>query len=60
MNKVLEIILFVVLFVLIIYLFLIFIGLYHIIDERISESELKMNDKINEIKTFYIKNGEFK
>ena len=55
MSKVLEIVLFVILFILVIYLFLLFIGLYQILDEKISESELKMNDKINEIKTFYIK-----
>ncbi|MBR3229773.1 MAG: hypothetical protein IKF91_02990 [Bacilli bacterium] len=55
MSKVLEIVLFVVLFILVIYLFLLFIGLYQILDEKISDSELKMNDKINEIKTFYIK-----
>lgn len=58
MSKVLEILLFIILFILVIYLFLLFIGLYQILDEKISESELKMNDKINEIKTFYMKKSQ--
>lgn len=48
MNHVLEIILFIILFCLVIYLFLLVTGLYAIIQEDISNSELKMNDKINE------------
>jgi len=58
MSKILEILLFIILFILVIYLFLLFIGLYQILDEKISESELKMNDKINEIKTFYMKKSK--
>ena len=48
MNHVLEIILFIILFCFVIYLFLLITGLYTIIQEDISNSELKMNDKINE------------
>lgn len=48
MNHVLEIMLFVILFCLVIYLFLLITGFYAIIQEDISNSELKMNDKINE------------
>lgn len=55
MSKIFEIILFVILFISIIYLFLAIIGVYRMMEERISESELKMNDKINELKIFLYK-----
>lgn len=48
MNHVLEIILFIILFCLVIYLFLLITGFYTLVQEDISNSELKMNDKINE------------
>ena len=48
MNHILEIILFIILFCLIIYLFLLITGFYTLVQEDISNSELKMNDKINE------------
>ena len=51
MNHIVETILFIVLFALIGYLFLVVIGLYGIVEEMISESELKMNNIINELKT---------
>lgn len=50
MNHILEIILFVVLFALVIYLFLVILGFYQLIQEDISNSELKMNDQINVLK----------
>lgn len=50
MNHILEIILFVVLFALVIYLFLVIVGIYQVIQEDISNSELKMNDQINVLK----------
>jgi predicted PurR-regulated permease PerM len=50
MNHILEIILFVVLFALVIYLFLVIVGTYQLIQEDISNSELKMNDQINVLK----------
>ena len=56
MNHVLEIILFIILFCLVIYLFLLITGFYTLVQEDISNSELKMNDKINEtIKTEIMK-----
>lgn len=55
MSKILEIILFVILFWLIIVLFFAFGGLYSMVEQMISESELKMNDQINELKAFYRK-----
>lgn len=48
MNHILEIILFIILFCLVIYLFLLITGFYALVQEDISNSELKMNDKINE------------
>lgn len=48
MNHILEIILFIILFCLVIYLFLLITGFYTLVQEDISNSELKMNDKINE------------
>lgn len=50
MNHILEIVLFIILFILFGYLFLVFIGLYSAVEEAISNSELKMNDQINELK----------
>lgn len=50
MNHILEIVLFIILFILFGYLFLVFIGLYNAVEEAISNSELKMNDQINELK----------
>lgn len=50
MNHILEIILFVVLFALVIYLFIVILGFYQLIQEDISNSELKMNDQINVLK----------
>lgn len=56
MNHILEIILFIILFCLVIYLFLLITGFYTLVQEDISNSELKMNDKINEtIKTEIMK-----
>ena len=51
MNHFLEILLFIILFFLVIYLFFAIAGLYQIIQQDISNSELKMNDYINELKT---------
>ena len=50
MNHTLEIILFFVLFSLSIYLFFTIIGLYAAVQNMISESELKMDSKINAVK----------
>ena len=56
MSHTLEIILFIILFCLVIYLFLLITGFYALVQEDISNSELKMNDKINEtIKTEIMK-----
>lgn len=51
MSYFLEILLFIILFFLVIYLFFAIAGLYQIIQQDISNSELKMNDYINELKT---------
>ena len=51
MSHFLEILLFIILFFLVIYLFFAIAGLYQIIQQDISNSELKMNDYINELKT---------
>ena len=51
MGHIFEIILFIILFGLIVYLFLALAGFYRIIEEEISNSELKMSDKINEVKS---------
>lgn len=48
MGHALITILFIVLFILIFYLFFIIVGLYEFIQKEISNSELKMNDRINE------------
>ena len=50
MNHILEIILFVVLFALVIYLFFVIVGFYQLVQQDISNSELKMNDQINVLK----------
>lgn len=50
MNHILEIILFVVLFALVIYLFFVIVGFYQLVQNDISNSELKMNDQINILK----------
>ena len=51
MSHFLEILLFIILFFLVVYLFFAIAGLYQIIQQDISNSELKMNDYINELKT---------
>lgn len=56
MNHTLEIILFIILFCLVIYLFLLITSFYTLVQQDISNSELKMYDKINEkIKTELVK-----
>lgn len=55
MNHILEVFLFILLFCIDFYLFLILANFYGIVEEMISKSELKMNDKINEVKLEIIK-----
>ena len=55
MNHILEVFLFILLFCIDVYLFLILANFYGILEEMISKSELKMNDKINEVKFELIK-----
>lgn len=55
MNHILEVFLFILLFCIDIYLFLILANFYGILEEMISKSELKMNDKIDEVKLEIIK-----
>lgn len=50
MNHILEVFLFILLFFIDFYLFLILANFYGIVEEMISKSELKMNDKIDEVK----------
>ena len=55
MNHILEVFLFILLFCIDVYLFLILANFYGILEEMISKSELKMNDKIDEVKLEIIK-----
>lgn len=55
MNHILEVFLFILLFCIDVYLFLILASFYGILEEMISKSELKMNDKIDEVKLEIIK-----
>ena len=50
MSHFLEVVLFIVLFCFIFYLFFTIIGLYHEVEKMISNSELKMNDKLQELR----------
>lgn len=50
MNHILEVFLFILLFFIDFYLFLILANFYGVVEEMISKSELKMNDKIDEVK----------
>ena len=58
MHTILEVILFIILFALNILLLFAFGGLYTTVEQMISDSELKMNDKINELKIFIKKNED--